>query len=111
MIKCGEKHKLVKSSELFNSEMSYSTFSYVVTSSKAEQRDFAMVNVTSDRDYQGGYSDWATTRRDYFSSLTSMLTAIISDVQEVQHYNDEIPEDAKPRSYFCSLAGIMTRAL
>ena len=94
LIKCGEKHKLVKSSELFNSEMSYSTFSYVVTSSKAEQSvTSAMVNVTSDEITKvailTGYDE-----ADY-SSLTSMLTSNNFDVQEVNITTDEIPEDAK----------------
>ena len=94
LIKCGEKHKLVKSSELFNSEMSYSTFSYVVTSSQAEQSvTSAMVNVTSDEITKvailTGYDE-----ADY-SSLTSMLTSNNFDVQEVNITTDEIPEDAK----------------
>ena len=80
--------------ELFNSEMSYSTFSYVVTSSKAEQSvTSAMVNVTSDEITKvailTGYDE-----ADY-SSLTSMLTSNNFDVQEVNITTDEIPEDAK----------------
>lgn len=94
LVKCGEKHKVVKSSELFNSEMSYSTFSYVVTSSKAEQSvTSAMVNVTSDEITKvailKGYDE-----ADY-SSLTSMLTSNNFDVQEVNIVTEEIPEDAK----------------
>ena len=74
--------------------MSYSTFSYVVTSSKAEQSvTSAMVNVTSDEITKvailTGYDE-----ADY-SSLTSMLTSNNFDVQEVNITTDEIPEDAK----------------
>ena len=90
--------------------MSYSTFSYVVTSSKSLSKDVtsAMVNVTSDEINQvailTGYDE-----ADY-SSLTSMLTSNNFDVQEVNITTDEIPEDAKLAVIF-ALAGIMTRAL
>ena len=94
LVRCGEKHKLVKSSDLFNSEMNYSTFNRVVTSSKAEQSvTSAMVNVTSDEITKvailTGYDE-----TDY-SGLTSMLTSNNFDVQEVNIVTEEIPEDAK----------------
>ena len=94
MVKCGEKHKLVKSSDLFNSEMNYNTFSYVVTSSKAEQSvTSALVNVTSDEITKvailKGYDEADA------STLTSLLTSNNFDVEEVNIVTDEIPEDAK----------------
>ena len=94
LVKCGEKHKLVKSSDLFNSEMNYNTFSYVVTSSKAEQSvTSALVNVTSDEITKvailKGYDEADA------SSLTALLTSNNFDVEEVNIVTDEIPEDAK----------------
>ena len=94
LVRCGDKHKLVKSSDLFNTEIDYNTFSYVMTSSKAEQSiTSALVNVTSDEIPKvallTGYDEMDA------SGLTSLLTSNNFEVEEVNVVTDEIPEDAK----------------
>ena len=70
--------------------MNYNTFSYVVTSSKAEQSvTSALVNVTSDEITKvailKGYDEADA------STLTSLLTSNNFDVEEVNIVTDENP--------------------
>lgn len=99
IVKSDDQYKILKPKDLFEQQISYQTYSYIITASKAEQAvTSAILNVTSDEkiklQFIKGYEE------DDESSLQSLLEDNNYDVSEISILTNDISPDVKAAVIF-----------
>lgn len=94
IVKSDDQYKILRAKDLFDQQLSYQTYSYVITASRAEQAiTSAILNVTSDEkvklQFIKGYEE------DDESSLQSLLEDNNYDVSEISILTNDISPDVK----------------
>lgn len=94
IVKCGDQYKVLTSNDIFNQQMSYQTYSYTVTSSKAEQAiTSAILNVSSDEKIKVQFIKGYDEANE--STLSNLLKTNNYDVSDLSIFTTDIPDDTK----------------